>query len=318
MKLPKKLEGIIDLSGVVLALIVDLMYAFVCFRTLSPDLLTAIAFIAMGMMIVIFVVRSCGKGQFVPWLIFVSVVFFFDYSYTLEAMKKQSQKIEFNVFEDAEVKRLDTEIARNDTNLTELRKQYNDAAKRETLEEINGQITTENRTRESNVKAREKRISLVERKNEGESDISSDDIFNAIPNGLRDKRYTQMVIVALMFIGLQMMIVVSFDTGWFTFGKKKNAMVTGVIQNRLTAADFVRYVYYGVSIDKPYMPQEFTMGQYCKISGKPWDAEAKASYKKWYMALSKGGFIGENNSIVKTKTEADALAYLEVDNAASN
>jgi len=92
MRIPKRLETFIDVGGLLVALIVDIVINFICFLSLSPDIVTAVAFVSIGIMCVLFVFRAWSKGQVIPWLVFVSVVFFFDYSFSLETTKIQSQK----------------------------------------------------------------------------------------------------------------------------------------------------------------------------------------------------------------------------------
>src|SRR5574344_1991327 len=93
MKLPPKLEKSIDVIGMLTALITDLTMNIICFLLLAPDMLTAVAFALIGVMIVLFVFRSWSKGQIFAWLIFVLVVFFFDYSLALEATNAQTARV---------------------------------------------------------------------------------------------------------------------------------------------------------------------------------------------------------------------------------
>lgn len=61
MKIPKRLNNIIDFLGIIVPLIVDLVLNIVSFSVLAPDVLSRIAFIALAVMIVIFVPRSWSK-----------------------------------------------------------------------------------------------------------------------------------------------------------------------------------------------------------------------------------------------------------------
>ena len=67
MRLPKKLNNIIDFLGIIIPLIVDLVMNIVSFSILAPDLLSRIAFVALAIMIVIFVPRSWSKRQFLSY-----------------------------------------------------------------------------------------------------------------------------------------------------------------------------------------------------------------------------------------------------------
>jgi len=212
MTLPRRLELPIDIGGLIVALVVDIVMNVVCFATLAPDLVTRIAFISIGIMIVLFVPRSWSKRQFVAWAVFASVVFFFDYSFALVATKAQTAHTTVNVFADPEVVRLDGEITKHDARIEELTRQYGDAAKRETMDQLDAQIKDEKSARLVAETDRKARIREVTRTSE-RSGITSAEIFTAIPDAARDGRIIQLVIFGLIFIGLQLIIATSIDNG---------------------------------------------------------------------------------------------------------
>jgi len=209
MKLPPALERIIDTGGLIVALVVDIVMNVICFYTLAPDALTAVAFVSIGVMIVLFVFRSWSKNQIPAWIVFVAVVFFFDYSFTLEATRAQANEATTDnaVYDDIEVSRLDSEMKKIDSSIEGLRTEYSKAMKRETLSEINEAIKAEQTKRDSYEIDRKSRINKIASK----SKITSTSIFNAIPNAARDGRIIPLIVFGLIFAGLQFIISSSVD-----------------------------------------------------------------------------------------------------------
>lgn len=209
MNLPPKIKTAIDIGGLLTALVVDLVLNIICFKTLAPDWVSMIAFISIGIMIVLFVFRSWSKRQYIPWLIFVSVVFFFDYSYMLETTRVQS--VELTQETDSEIVRLDNSIADATEAIKDLRAQYKEAMQRDTMDQIQTQIEVENSKLEQYEADRTARFNLVETGVTHKTVISADNIFNAIPNAIKAKRIIPVIIFALCFLGLQLVVVTSLD-----------------------------------------------------------------------------------------------------------
>jgi len=207
MKLPPALERIIDTGGLIVALVVDIVMNVICFYTLAPDALTAVAFVSIGVMIVLFVFRSWSKNQIPAWIVFVAVVFFFDYSFTLEATRAQANEDPNAVYDDIEVSRLDSEMKKIDSSIEGLRTEYSKAMKRETLSEINEAIKAEQTKRDQYELDRKSRINKIASK----SKMTSTSIFNAIPNAARDGRIIPLIVFGLIFAGLQFIISSSVD-----------------------------------------------------------------------------------------------------------
>lgn len=220
MKLPPKLEKSIDVIGMLTALITDLTMNIICFLLLAPDMLTAVAFALIGVMIVLFVFRSWSKGQIFAWLIFVLVVFFFDYSLALEATNAQTARVAQTVdltveyAKDPELTRLLVKQQETSTALADLRLQYREAVKRETLDEIDAQIGVKETEGKYFEEQYQKQRALVEArvaKDAQDIKLTSKAIFGAIPNAWKDKRYTELIVYGLIFFGLQLIVVTSID-----------------------------------------------------------------------------------------------------------
>ena len=257
--------------------------------TISPDLLTKIAFLCIGVTIVLFVFRSWAKGQKGAWLIFAATVFFFDFSFALIATQMQTHKKETG--NDAEIVRIDTEIGKANAQIIKLQEERTISTRPETIASISKDIETENaRIREYGVKreTREKEL-----KKTGGIYITADSVFNAIPQAIRERRYIPLTVFGLIFLGLQMVIVTSIDSP----NKKKkrdelkeetkaepikeNATETkqDVSTNSYTLDDWITWAWYGAERrEKPVMPSLKAMEEYAYLAGKEWDTEKHIAY----------------------------------------
>lgn len=220
MKLPPKLEKLTDLAGMLVALVVDLALNITCFLLLAPDMWTAIAFACIGVMLVLFVFKSWSKGQKFAWVIFVAVVFFFDYSFALEATRMQTVAIqnqdsaESAYEEDFELKRLLAKQKEVSAALVDLQSQYREAMRRETLEELDSQISKKEEEATYYERAYQARIQAIDEKlleSSKHVKMTSEGIFNAIPRAYAAKRYTELVIYGFIFFGLQLIVVTSIE-----------------------------------------------------------------------------------------------------------
>ncbi len=220
MKLPPKLEKLTDFAGMLVALVVDLALNITCFLLLAPDMWTAIAFACVGVMLVLFVFKSWSKGQKFAWVIFVAVVFFFDYSFALEATRMQTVTIqnqdsaESAYEEDFELKRLIAKQKETAAALVDLQSQYREAMRRETLEELDNQISKKEEEATYYEQAYQARMRAIDEKlleSSKHVKMTSEGIFNAIPRAYAAKRYTELVIYGFIFFGLQLIVVTSIE-----------------------------------------------------------------------------------------------------------
>ena len=288
MKLPERLEKVIDTTGIIIALVVDLIVIPICMVTIAPDLLTKIAFLCIGVTIVLFVFRSWAKGQKCAWLIFAATVFFFDFSFALIATQMQTHKKETG--NDAEIVRIDTEISKANAQIIKLQEERTISTRPETIQSISKDIETENtRIREYGIKreAREKEL-----KKSGGIYITADSVFNAIPQAIQERRYIPLTVFGLIFLGLQMVIVTSIDSP-----KKKKREETKeepkaetvkenvpeqkpeVSTNSYTLDDWITWAWYGAERrEKPIVPSLKAMEEYAYLASKEWDTEKHIAY----------------------------------------
>lgn len=209
MRLPKRLNNIIDFLGIIIPLVVDLVMNIVSFSILAPDFLSRIAFVALAVMIVIFVPRSWSKRQFLSYAIFVSVVVFADWSFTL-ATTTETTSTTAIIAQDTELERLRGNLEATERKIENLHKQYYEANKRETLQELNAQIQFEqNRLNklEADYEARLHKTEQQASKNK----LSAEDIFMAIPNAIKHKKIIPLIVWFLVFLGTQLVVATSID-----------------------------------------------------------------------------------------------------------
>lgn len=209
MKIPKKLNNIIDFLGIIVPLVVDLVMNVVSFSILAPDMLSRIAFIALAVMIVIFVPRSWSKRQFISYAIFVSVVVFADWSFTL-ATTGEKINTTAAITQDVELERLRGNIDKTELKIEDLHKQYYEANKRETLQELNAQIQFEQNRLQKLEEDYNSRLKHTEQKAETNT-LNAEDIFNAIPNAIKERRFIPLIVWFLVFLGVQLVVATSID-----------------------------------------------------------------------------------------------------------
>ena len=209
MRLPKRLNNIIDFLGIIIPLVVDLVMNIVSFSILAPDFLSRIAFIALAIMIVVFVPRAWSKRQFISYAIFVSVVVFADWSFTL-ATTGEKINTTAAVTRDVELERLRGNIDKTELKIEDLHKQYYEANKRETLQELNAQIQFEQNRLQKLEADYEARLKHTEQ-NATKNTLTAEDIFNAIPNAIKERRIIPLVVWFLVFLGVQLVVATSID-----------------------------------------------------------------------------------------------------------
>ena len=210
MRLPRKLNNIIDFLGIIVPLIVDLVMNVISFSLLAPDFITKIAFIALAIMIVIFVPRAWSKRQYLSYAIFVVVVVFADWSFTLATTGENIKAESVSVYEDAELLRLRGNIEKSEAIIENLHQQYHEAQRRETMTELNAQIEAETARRDKYENEYKIQLEVIMKKAE-KNNLVADDIFNAIPSAINNRRYIPLVIWFFVFVGVQLVVATSID-----------------------------------------------------------------------------------------------------------
>ena len=208
MRLPPKIINALDYLCTSVTLIVDVTLAVICFTKLSNDWFTSIAYVAIGVMNVCLVFMSWSRRKFAPWIIFAIVVGFIDWSFALETSQVKTNSTV--IVQDSELARIQGQIADSTNTINNLHAQYDKAMKRETLDEINNQLTAENQKLEQYNSNYAERYKAVEKKNKTVN-ISANDVLYAVPNALKQGKYIPVIFWALIFFGMQLVVVTSID-----------------------------------------------------------------------------------------------------------
>lgn len=290
MKIPERLEKLIDATGLVIALVVDLIVIPICMITIAPDFLTKIAFVCIGETIVLFVFRSWAKGQIPAWIIFAATVFFFDFSFSLIATESQTNK-KSDMY-DAEIVRIDNEIEKANQQIAKLQEERTISTRPETIKSISDDIDTENsniREFKDDRKVREKEL-----KKTGGIYITADSVFNAIPQAIQKKRYLPLFVFGLMFLGLQAVVVTSIDSQ--NKQKKKKLANVSKESNEFSMDDWIRWAWRSADrLGNPVMLSPYSMKECAHIAGKVWDEEKHNYYLD---KVTKAGLVDTQGKVV--------------------
>lgn len=301
MKLPERLEKAIDIIGLIIALVVDLIVIPICMITIAPDFLTKIAFLCIGVTIVLFVFRSWAKGQKGAWFIFAAVVFFFDFSFAIVATQVQTEKA--ITATDTEIARIDVEISKAQEQIKKLRDERTISTRPETIASISDDIKTE----EQNIKEfnAERKIREKELKKTGGVFITADSVFTSIPDAMGKKRYIPLIVFGLIFLGLQAVVITSIDSPDKTkkeeIKKELKKPEVDTKPRKMTIDLWVRILWYGVKSGKPRIPSETVTIKYCKEKNLELSLE---THKKYVAYAIESGLIDSNGLILKDEEEA--------------
>ena len=212
----KVLNFLLDFVALIVALVVDLILNCICMLILAPGPLEAIGFVAISIVVVLFSVRSWLKNNKILWAMLALVAFFFDLSFVLVATDAQTQAAQLstiNASADAELLRLTKNADMATATLTDLHAQYSAAMKRDTLIELDRQITEAKAVADQAEALRKARYDFIE---SGQATIQATRqhtvitaalIFSAIPDAVEKSRTIPLVVFALIFSGLQIVIV---------------------------------------------------------------------------------------------------------------
>jgi hypothetical protein len=301
MKLPRKLERAIDVIGLFIALLVDLIVIPICMAILAPDFLTKVAFVCIGVTIVLFVFRSWAKGQKKAWFIFAAVVFFFDYSFAIVMTQAQTEKIES--VNDTELVRIDSEIFKAQEQILKLREERTISTRPETIASISKDIETE----EQNVRdfkldrtAREKTLEKT-----GGVYITADSVFTSIPDAIQKKRYIPLMVFGLIFLGLQAVVITSIDAP----DKVKKEEVKPEVKKpgaplpmrKMTTEIWVRVNWAGEKLGKPRIPSEALMIKWALAKG----IDMPLSFHQKHLSDAvKAGLVSAEGMLLKNEERA--------------
>jgi hypothetical protein len=198
----KKIALVVGLSA-------DLIMAFVCFKSQAPDVISQIAFIAVGVTIVILIGITAQERAYKLWMACVIVAFFFDTSFLLESTRLQHSVLSANDDKELNQIGIDLEQAKKDLKTTE--DIYNKAlfdpmVTKSTQSDISNQVKSAMQYRDKKEFEQSARKALVESGVIILVPITADGIFSAIPIALTNGRVLQTVVYAMISGIIQSMI----------------------------------------------------------------------------------------------------------------
>lgn len=180
-------------------LAVELALQIVSMTTIAPGPIERIGFGAIGFIMVALLVPAARRGFHALWIVLALCIIFINASFVLESTRVQSNAI--TTENDSELKRLDELMAKKETSLSGLEKQFDEAQKQETMDKLQGQINDTRKEWNEAKEERRVRFELVESGN-ARPIISADDVFMAIPAALGADRQTfPVAIIKLVFFG---------------------------------------------------------------------------------------------------------------------
>ena len=108
------------------------------------------------------------------------------------------------------MERLRGNIDKTELKIEDLHKQYYEANKRETLQELNAQIQFEQNRLQKLEADYEARLKHTEQ-NATKNTLTAEDIFNAIPNAIKERRIIPLIVWFMVFLGVQLVVATSID-----------------------------------------------------------------------------------------------------------
>lgn len=218
----KNFNRVLDISGLSIAIVVQIGVMVVSMLRLAPGPLEAVGFVLSGIAIVLFAPRAFSKytttkrpRYIINYIMLESVTLFFGWSFLVSGTVAQSESyaIEITIDNDIVLQELysQRELARS--RLEDKREEFNQSAREETIRSIQAEqelIQQEIRDLNSLVSSRIEFISSGNASRDArqaQSGQAADIIFTAIPEAATSGRLIQ-VIVWFMFVGsISLMII---------------------------------------------------------------------------------------------------------------
>jgi hypothetical protein len=223
------LNVLLDTVALIIAVCVDLILNVICMLILAPGPLEAVGFVAISFVVVLFAIRSWLKGNKLLWAMFALVCFFFDLSFTLIStdVQTKSQSVTITAETDSEYQYLQAKAKDAQAALIDLRSQYRAAYRRETMDELDAMIQDAQRVAMATDQARTTRRQMIEsgelnaQATRQRATITAEMIFGAIPSAVVKARYIPLAVFALIFAGLQLVMVTAASSGINKTGKRQ-------------------------------------------------------------------------------------------------
>lgn len=208
--LKKSGELIEDFIALLVAMGVDFLFNFVFFSFISVDAYTQVGFSAIVFLIVFYKVRALSKAKrrfSFLWLILSILTFYGGLSFSLLDIKYQAdninrkQELIEKAKTDSELKRLDQNIKTKQDSETDLQRQYREAVKRETMDQLYALWQNAVKQREQSERDRRDYYELII--DAKKITIKAEDAFTAIPDAIKRGVYVEVLFLALIFFSIE-------------------------------------------------------------------------------------------------------------------
>jgi len=198
----------VDFWSLIVGVAISMILNVVVFFTISPDLITAIGMVCLAPIVVLFSVRGWIKGGILGktlWAMFVLVEVFSGISFALASTDLQAKTGAV----DTELTRLTDKVSHDQTALDDLQAKYNAIGEgfRSELTVRQTAIAEARKALESSESARREYLATKAEGGKEAAVLTSDKVFNAIPEAISGGRWIQTVFFSLIFCGLALTVI---------------------------------------------------------------------------------------------------------------
>jgi hypothetical protein len=200
-------EVAVDGTALAFGVGISLVLNIVVFFLISPDWITAIGMVCLAPIVVLFSVRGWIKGGVIGkslWAMFVIVEVFSGISFALASTDLQARTERV----DTELVRLTAKVEHDQKDLDTLQAGYNSIGEgfRSELTVRQSAIAEARKAIESSEDARRNYLATKPTSGKG-AVLTSDKVFNAIPDAIASGRWIQTVFFTLIFCGLALTVI---------------------------------------------------------------------------------------------------------------
>jgi len=216
----KALDFMLDGGALIIALVVDIVMNVIGWGIIAYDAWTRVAFISMGMVIVLFAIRAWIKGGVIGktlWLGFALIATFLDISVSVASSHQQSLVTVYEASKDEVLNKLKAD-AQKDADYVEALRSAQIQKGQGYATQINNAVSQANLSSQS---VRDYHPTIVADQRDG---LSSSAIFTAIPDAILSKQADRIIgltLYSLSFIMLQLVIVTSATTSMGRLTRKE-------------------------------------------------------------------------------------------------
>lgn len=248
-KTQHKILRILDWSGLIIVIIVQIGVMTVSMMRIAPGPLETIGLVISGIAIVLFAPRAFAKfvvyrkpRYIINYIMLELVTLFFGWSFVLSATFAQTDSFAIDITPQNDVVLLEYYDQRDriEQQLVQRREEFDQSVRAETIQNIQNeqqQLQEELRSINSIIQIRLQAIAdgtVTQQARERASRLSAEQIFQAIPNAIEEGRHIQVVVWFIFTGSISLMIINALAdevavqipkkkrrTGWLDFLKSK-------------------------------------------------------------------------------------------------